>query len=771
MKTLISTISLLCASALAATPQVANPVDKAKAMQRNEVYSGANVTLNPQFLGAGDGTLSAGIVCLNSSGEGSVDWSENFDNGTEGWTLKNAENFSWQLKKTSGDKAFANIDPADVQSLFIEGSYRYYERGTAEAISPAITIGRNMTLSGYAGYSYNLSDGYCTLTIYAGENGADWKAIWSSLDSNEPKSWAWHRFDIDLGAFAGKTIQLKFEYGNTQAADGMGGHMGDFTIDGLQITGAADVTSVEVQTGETVKFADASSGTPTSWQWNFPGGTPESSTEQNPEVCYTRDGIYDVSLTVGDGTNTSTKTLSGFVKVTGTKPTAIIGLPATFRFSQTRLPMIAPLAPVQFSDLSEGFPTEREWTFTGASEDAQATIVSTEENPVVNFMFQHQQAVFLTAKNEHGESTQMADVSVEYEGIINNLQPEDALHTFDLDGYGEFPGTNRLGITEYAEKFSKPSKPMLVYGAYLYVTDVKTEELLDQISDVKVALCKSENGLPGEQVTFASWRVFELDLPQGSQLVGTEFEFSKPVVVDDEFFIVVSGIPEKSETCTVSFATAKFRSQGNTAYFKQRGEWKAASDYFPAGANHTSYAVAVSMRHSVMTPLSGVPIKVGEAAGEAKLQLFSYMGYKTPVESNAPWCRVTSKPNGMTVDDITIGYDELPKGMASRTATLTFTDGVSAIDVKVIQEQGSGITENANNTLTAVPTCVDTCIQIWLPETAQTVEILSTAGTCVYRTGNASQHIAVDASSFPPGVYIVRAISADKVSAAKFIKR
>lgn len=129
MKTLISTISLLCASALAATPQVANPVGKAKAMQRNEVYSGANVTLNPQFFGAGDGTLSAGIVCLNSSGEGTVDWSENFDNGTEGWTLKNAENFSWQLKKTSGDKAFANIDPADVQSLFIEGSYRYYERG------------------------------------------------------------------------------------------------------------------------------------------------------------------------------------------------------------------------------------------------------------------------------------------------------------------------------------------------------------------------------------------------------------------------------------------------------------------------------------------------------------------------------------------------------------------------------------------------------------------------------------------------------------------
>ena len=79
-------------------------------------------------------------------------------------------------------------------------------------------------------------------------------------------------------------------------------------------------------------------------------------------------------------------------------------------------------------------------------------------------------------------------------------------------------------------------------------------------------------------------------MPSGTSLTGTDFEFSKPVTVNDEFFIVISDIPEKNETCTISFATAVFRGQGNTAYFKQRGEWKAASDYFPAGSNHTSYA-------------------------------------------------------------------------------------------------------------------------------------------------------------------------------------
>ena len=47
----------------------------------------------------------------------------------------------------------------------------------------------------------------------------------------------------------------------------------------------------------------------TSWQWNFEGGTPSSSTSQNPTVTYATKGEYTVSLTVTttDGTNTLDK--------------------------------------------------------------------------------------------------------------------------------------------------------------------------------------------------------------------------------------------------------------------------------------------------------------------------------------------------------------------------------------------------------------------------------------------------------------------------------
>lgn len=59
-----------------------------------------------------------------------------------------------------------------------------------------------------------------------------------------------------------------------------------------------------------VQFTDESSTNTTAWQWSFPGGTPSSSTEQNPVVTYSQAGSFDVTLTVinGAGSNTFTET-------------------------------------------------------------------------------------------------------------------------------------------------------------------------------------------------------------------------------------------------------------------------------------------------------------------------------------------------------------------------------------------------------------------------------------------------------------------------------
>ena len=58
-------------------------------------------------------------------------------------------------------------------------------------------------------------------------------------------------------------------------------------------------SSTIISMGESIDFTDASNGTISSWNWTFEGGTPSTSTEQNPSgIVYETPGNYSVTLTV-----------------------------------------------------------------------------------------------------------------------------------------------------------------------------------------------------------------------------------------------------------------------------------------------------------------------------------------------------------------------------------------------------------------------------------------------------------------------------------------
>ncbi|HEX5111966.1 MAG TPA: PKD domain-containing protein [Saprospiraceae bacterium] len=64
-----------------------------------------------------------------------------------------------------------------------------------------------------------------------------------------------------------------------------------------------------------VFFDDLSTNNPTSWSWSFPGGTPSTSTNQNPIVTYNTPGTYNVSLTVSNTQGSNTKTINNYITV------------------------------------------------------------------------------------------------------------------------------------------------------------------------------------------------------------------------------------------------------------------------------------------------------------------------------------------------------------------------------------------------------------------------------------------------------------------------
>ncbi|MDA9807970.1 T9SS type A sorting domain-containing protein [Flavobacteriales bacterium] len=66
---------------------------------------------------------------------------------------------------------------------------------------------------------------------------------------------------------------------------------------------------------DTVKFVDHSAVrlSSASWQWSFPGGTPSSSSQEDPVVVYPQPGTYNVSLTVTDAFGTSSQSYADFI--------------------------------------------------------------------------------------------------------------------------------------------------------------------------------------------------------------------------------------------------------------------------------------------------------------------------------------------------------------------------------------------------------------------------------------------------------------------------
>lgn len=75
----------------------------------------------------------------------------------------------------------------------------------------------------------------------------------------------------------------------------------------------ADQTEVNI--GETVLFSDLSSNNPTSWQWHFEGGNPETSALQNPSVVYPVIGEYDVKLIVQNDYGIDSVLYEDYIKV------------------------------------------------------------------------------------------------------------------------------------------------------------------------------------------------------------------------------------------------------------------------------------------------------------------------------------------------------------------------------------------------------------------------------------------------------------------------
>jgi PKD repeat protein len=144
-----------------------------------------------------------------------------------------------------------------------------------------------------------------------------------------PTSNQWRTETINLNSYINNTnVQLAFR--------NLAGYGNNLYIDNINITGTSVPTpptasftstpSGTACTGQTVQYTSTSSGSPTSYSWSFPGGSPATSTSQNPTVTYNTAGTYNASLTVTNSLGSNTSNQTNFItinqtpSITGTTP-------------------------------------------------------------------------------------------------------------------------------------------------------------------------------------------------------------------------------------------------------------------------------------------------------------------------------------------------------------------------------------------------------------------------------------------------------------------
>jgi PKD repeat protein len=183
--------------------------------------------------------------------------------------------------------------------------------------------------------------------------------------------------------------------------------------------------------GSTVQFTDMTTGNPAiSWEWSFPGGTPNASDIQNPIVTYNEYGVFDVILTVENADGSDTETKTAYMTVD-----QVLMPEADFMASQVE---ITEGDIIDFTDLTANEPTSWAWQFEGAEPE-----ISSEQNPdSVVYNIPGVYDVTLTATNNGGSNIEFKDDYItvnagmppvsDFYADVTEIVAGDSVNFFDL---------------------------------------------------------------------------------------------------------------------------------------------------------------------------------------------------------------------------------------------------------------------------------------------------------------------------------------------------
>ena len=188
------------------------------------------------------------------------------------------------------------------------------------------------------------------------------------------------------------------------------------TVDDPDPIASFTSSSQQIAAGSSVSFTNTSDNA-TRFEWTFDGGTPSTSTAENPSVTYNTPGTYNVSLVAFNGSNESdTETKSSHINVVA-QPVA------NFSISNTTITEGDKISITNNSQNGDSY----EWTFEGGTPSS-----STNQNPgQITFNTEGNYDISLKVSNAIGNDTQTTSIQVNRSTVFD-AKIQNYLY-FDID--------------------------------------------------------------------------------------------------------------------------------------------------------------------------------------------------------------------------------------------------------------------------------------------------------------------------------------------------
>ena len=240
--------------------------------------------------------FNSAIAQKNNSGQ--KEYNKSKSESIEDFETGDFSQFDWQ---TSG-----------TQPWFVTSNYAY--EGTYSAESGDINDNQTSTL-------------FLDFQVYAAQNITFWYKVSSEANYD------WLRFyidDVQQGQWSGEvawamasypvtvgTHTFKWTYSkDISASTGLDAAFIDYiTFPPQQLEALFTCDTTVICEQDVIQFFDQSIGPINQWSWIFEGGTPGTSTAQNPVVGYPTQGMYDVLLTVSDGVENAQLYMPNYIHV------------------------------------------------------------------------------------------------------------------------------------------------------------------------------------------------------------------------------------------------------------------------------------------------------------------------------------------------------------------------------------------------------------------------------------------------------------------------